>query len=130
MPPKKDKKKIKKIDKTASPDVDKTMDGIGDMKLHDVEVQQEEQKKVNMAQTSLNTEYQSIKASYDKYKTDNNHTGILLTSISLFVGQFANVVIKEKNLMSAQIEIINKFFDLIEKHLNKLKTTPAKEITT
>ena len=45
MPHKEDKEKIKKIDKTASTDVDETMDGIGDIKLDDTEVQQEEQKK-------------------------------------------------------------------------------------
>lgn len=45
MPPKEDKKKTKKIDKTAPIDVDGTALGVGKIGLDDVEVQQEEQKK-------------------------------------------------------------------------------------
>lgn len=87
--------------------------------------QEKEQKSVNNAQTQINTLYNEIKASYENNKQNNNTTGILVSSISLFVGQIANIIIKEKNLIQNQISLINKLFNLLLGHLGKLKEQPA-----
>ena len=55
---------------------------------------------------------------YNKAKTAKQPVEMIMNSILLFATQFTNLIFQTKNLSAAQVAVINKIYELLDRHFS------------
>jgi hypothetical protein len=66
----------------------------------------------------LNNYYSTTMSEYNKAKTAKQPVEMIMNSILLFATQFTNLIFQTKNLSAAQVAVINKIYELLDRHFS------------
>jgi hypothetical protein len=66
----------------------------------------------------LNNYYSTTMSEYNTAKTGKKPVEMIMYSILLFATQFTNLIFQTKNLSAAQVAVINKIYELLDRHFS------------